>query len=146
MVPMHLLEIPYAHIFLHRKPLHSSPATSAPLSPPRPSRSILRYVKAAAARGQNVPRSCPMHAPNSPRRQINFWPRLPVFPRGFVFRHRSPPPCRFFRYCRCPLSCFTATAMPHQTRGTLFRLEVSPREQVADIQKSTWPNYVNQRW
>ena len=59
-------------------------------APPRPSRSIVRCGKAAAARAQNAPRSFPMHVPNSPRRQINFSPRLPVLPQGFLVRECPP--------------------------------------------------------
>ena len=60
-------------------------------APPRPSRSIVRCGKAAAARAQNAPRSCLIYAPNSPRRQINFWPRLPVLPRGFAIPKNAEP-------------------------------------------------------
>ena len=82
----------YCHPILHRKPLPSSTATSAPLRPPRPSRVAVRYVKAGAARAQNAPQRCLIYAPNSPRRQINFWPRLPVLPRGFLSYTTAMPP------------------------------------------------------
>ena len=58
MVPMHIFQKPCPAPFLHRKPLPSSAATSAPLQP-RPSRSIIRCGKAGAARGLPFASLCP---------------------------------------------------------------------------------------
>jgi hypothetical protein len=72
MVPMHILQIPCPARILHRKPLPSSPATSAPLQPP-PLSLCAQVRPAAAARGGNARRICPNLWPDLCCRWINFW-------------------------------------------------------------------------
>ena len=68
----------------HRKPLLLSPAPSAPSQAPAPLDPQARYVKAAAARGQNACDSCNFDTANSTIRQLNFRLRRPVSPRGVL--------------------------------------------------------------
>ena len=72
MVPMHILQIPCPARILHRKPLPSSPATSAPLQPP-PLRSALRCAQPPPRAEENARGSCPSWCPDLCRRWINFW-------------------------------------------------------------------------
>ena len=95
---------------------------------PRPSRSIVRCGKAAAARGQNAPRSFPMHVPNSPRRQINFSPRLPVFPQGFLRLPSFSSPLSLLPLLSSSSLLFHRHRHAPQKCGTVFRLEVSLQE------------------
>jgi hypothetical protein len=91
MVPMHNFEKPCTAPFLHRKPPHSSPATSAPLHPPPQSLNGQVRKSRRCARPKCAPKVS-IYAPNSPHRQINFGRGCRFCPKGLCATSQQQPP------------------------------------------------------